>query len=47
MFSRLSPPHLATSHVQVAEVGQADCGAGLAGGECHIRGLHGSALEMN
>ena len=47
MLSRLGPPHLVTGHVQVAVVGQAYGGAGLAGGEGHLRGLHGSALEMN
>ena len=39
MFSRLGPPHLVTGHVQVAVVGQADGGAGLTGGEGHLRGL--------
>ena len=47
MLSRLGPPHLVTGHVQVTVVGQADGGAGLAGGECHNWGLHGSMLKLN
>ena len=46
MLSRLGPPHLVTGHVQVAVVGQADGGAGLAGGKCHLGGLHSYTLEI-
>ena len=48
MLSRLGPPHLVTGHVivHVAVVGQADGGAGLAGGKCHLGGLHSYTLEI-
>ena len=46
MFSRLSLPQLGTVLVKTAVVGQEEGGAGLAGVDCALLGLHTFRLKI-